>query len=180
MKNAKCLSSTIDSITDEGLKDSSSKLIPPTDSLLLLAWGSGSWRSTRSQLPSTKTCGQSSRQRHSTWTSRTYCSKASNLLARAAAIKTRQRVAADVGMELFARRRSFAADLIGCSSNSGTETNRDTCTSNGMRAWPSSGLIQCDWPRAGGFGRAEIRRVQALVRDNVHRLRRAWDEYFTE
>jgi hypothetical protein len=33
---------------------------------------------------------------------------------------------------------------------------------------------------SGGFGRAEIRRVETLVRDNVIRLRRAWDEYFTE
>jgi len=33
---------------------------------------------------------------------------------------------------------------------------------------------------SGGFSRAEIRRVEALVRDNANRLRRAWDEYFTE
>ncbi len=33
---------------------------------------------------------------------------------------------------------------------------------------------------SGGFGRAEIRRVEALVRDNANQLRRAWDEYFTE
>lgn len=33
---------------------------------------------------------------------------------------------------------------------------------------------------SGGFGRAEIRRVDALVRDNAIRLRGAWDEYFTE
>lgn len=33
---------------------------------------------------------------------------------------------------------------------------------------------------SGGFGRAEIRRVETLVRDNVVRLRRAWDEYFAE
>jgi hypothetical protein len=33
---------------------------------------------------------------------------------------------------------------------------------------------------SGGFGRAEIRRLEALVRDNVEQLRRAWDEYFTE
>jgi hypothetical protein len=33
---------------------------------------------------------------------------------------------------------------------------------------------------SGGFGRAEIRRVEALVRDNALHLRRAWDEYFTE
>jgi hypothetical protein len=33
---------------------------------------------------------------------------------------------------------------------------------------------------SGGFGRAEIRRVEALVRDNAIQLRRAWDEYFTE
>jgi hypothetical protein len=33
---------------------------------------------------------------------------------------------------------------------------------------------------SGGFGRAEIRRVEALVRDNANELRRAWDEYFTE
>jgi hypothetical protein len=31
-----------------------------------------------------------------------------------------------------------------------------------------------------GFSRAEIRRVEALVRDNAVQLRRAWDEYFTE
>ena len=33
---------------------------------------------------------------------------------------------------------------------------------------------------SGGFGRAEIRRVEALVRDNANQLRRAWDEHFTE
>lgn len=33
---------------------------------------------------------------------------------------------------------------------------------------------------SGGFGRAEIRRVEGLVRDNAEQLRRAWDEYFTE
>ena len=33
---------------------------------------------------------------------------------------------------------------------------------------------------SGGFGRAEIRRVEALVRDNVNQLRRAWDEHFAE
>ena len=33
---------------------------------------------------------------------------------------------------------------------------------------------------SGGFGRAEIRRVEVLVRDNANQLRRAWDEYFTE
>ena len=33
---------------------------------------------------------------------------------------------------------------------------------------------------SGGFGRAEVRRVEALVRDNAVELRRAWDEYFTE
>ena len=33
---------------------------------------------------------------------------------------------------------------------------------------------------SGGFGRAEIRRVEALVRDKANQLRRAWDEYFTE
>jgi hypothetical protein len=33
---------------------------------------------------------------------------------------------------------------------------------------------------SGGFGRAEIRRLEALVRDNAARLRQAWDEYFTE
>jgi len=33
---------------------------------------------------------------------------------------------------------------------------------------------------SSGFGRAEIRRVEALVRDNANQLRRAWDEYFTE
>jgi Domain of unknown function (DUF4160) len=33
---------------------------------------------------------------------------------------------------------------------------------------------------SGGFGRAEIRRVEALVSDNAVRLRRGWDEYFTE
>ena len=33
---------------------------------------------------------------------------------------------------------------------------------------------------SGGFGRAEIRRVEALVRKNADRLRQVWDEYFTE
>jgi Domain of unknown function (DUF4160) len=33
---------------------------------------------------------------------------------------------------------------------------------------------------SGGFGRAEIRRVEALVSDNAVRLRRGGDEYFTE
>jgi hypothetical protein len=33
---------------------------------------------------------------------------------------------------------------------------------------------------SGGFGRAEIRRVEAVVRDNAIQLRRAWDEHFTE
>jgi hypothetical protein len=31
---------------------------------------------------------------------------------------------------------------------------------------------------SGGLGRAEIRRVEALVRDNAVQLRRAWDESF--
>lgn len=33
---------------------------------------------------------------------------------------------------------------------------------------------------SGGFSRAEIRRVEALVRDNANQLRRAWDEHFIE
>lgn len=33
---------------------------------------------------------------------------------------------------------------------------------------------------SGGFGRAEIRRLEALVRENAARLRRAWDEHFSE
>ncbi len=33
---------------------------------------------------------------------------------------------------------------------------------------------------SGGFGRAEIRRLEALVRENAADLRRAWDEHFTE
>ncbi|HXH82872.1 MAG TPA: DUF4160 domain-containing protein [Candidatus Tectomicrobia bacterium] len=33
---------------------------------------------------------------------------------------------------------------------------------------------------SGGFGRAEIRRVEAVLRDNAVQLRRAWDEYFTQ
>ena len=33
---------------------------------------------------------------------------------------------------------------------------------------------------SGGFGRAEIRCVEALVRDNATQLRGAWDEHFTE
>jgi hypothetical protein len=33
---------------------------------------------------------------------------------------------------------------------------------------------------SGGFGRAELGRVEALVRDNANRLRRGWDEYFAE
>jgi hypothetical protein len=33
---------------------------------------------------------------------------------------------------------------------------------------------------SGGFGRAEIRRVETLVRNSANQLRRAWDEYFTE
>jgi hypothetical protein len=33
---------------------------------------------------------------------------------------------------------------------------------------------------SGGFSRAEIRRVEALVRDKAVELRRAWDEHFTE
>ena len=34
--------------------------------------------------------------------------------------------------------------------------------------------------REASLARAEIRRVEALVRDNASQLRRAWDEYFTE
>lgn len=33
---------------------------------------------------------------------------------------------------------------------------------------------------SGGFGRAEIRRLETLVREHATELRRAWDEYFTE
>ena len=33
---------------------------------------------------------------------------------------------------------------------------------------------------SGDFGRAEIRRLEALVRENADRLRRAWDEHFSE
>ena len=33
---------------------------------------------------------------------------------------------------------------------------------------------------SGGFGRAEIRRLEGLVRENATGLRRAWDEYFTD
>ena len=33
---------------------------------------------------------------------------------------------------------------------------------------------------SGGFGRAEIRRLEGLVRENATELRRAWDEYFTD
>jgi hypothetical protein len=31
---------------------------------------------------------------------------------------------------------------------------------------------------SGGFGRAEIGRLERLVNENVGQLRRAWDEYF--
>jgi hypothetical protein len=31
---------------------------------------------------------------------------------------------------------------------------------------------------SGGFSRAEIRRLETLVRENTAELRRAWDEYF--
>jgi len=33
---------------------------------------------------------------------------------------------------------------------------------------------------SGGFGRAEIRRVEALVRENAADLLRAWNEYFAD
>jgi Domain of unknown function (DUF4160) len=33
---------------------------------------------------------------------------------------------------------------------------------------------------SGGFGRAEIRRVEALVRENAANLLRAWNEYFAD
>ena len=33
---------------------------------------------------------------------------------------------------------------------------------------------------SGGFARAEIRRVETLVKDNAIQLRGAWDEYFAE
>jgi hypothetical protein len=33
---------------------------------------------------------------------------------------------------------------------------------------------------SGGFGRTEMRRLETLVRENTVKLRRAWDEYFTE
>ena len=33
---------------------------------------------------------------------------------------------------------------------------------------------------SGGFGRAEIRRLETLVREHATELRGAWDEYFTE
>jgi hypothetical protein len=33
---------------------------------------------------------------------------------------------------------------------------------------------------SAGFSRAEIRRVEVVVRDNAEQLRRAWDEHFTE
>ena len=33
---------------------------------------------------------------------------------------------------------------------------------------------------SGGFSRAEIRRVEAVVREKADQLRRAWDEHFTE
>ena len=33
---------------------------------------------------------------------------------------------------------------------------------------------------SGGFARAEIKRVETLVREHATQLRQAWDEYFTE
>ena len=33
---------------------------------------------------------------------------------------------------------------------------------------------------SGGFARAEIKRVETLVREHAGQLRQAWDEYFTE
>jgi hypothetical protein len=33
---------------------------------------------------------------------------------------------------------------------------------------------------SGGFGRAEIRHLEGLVRENAAELRRAWNEYFTD
>jgi len=33
---------------------------------------------------------------------------------------------------------------------------------------------------SGGFGRVEIRRLEALVRENAITLRRAWNEYFAD
>jgi hypothetical protein len=48
--------------------------------------------------------------------------------------------------------------------------------SNRARFW----LDPVRLAESGGFGRAEIRRVEALVRDNAVQLRRAWDEHFAE
>jgi len=94
--------------------------------------------------------------------------------------ETRQRLASDTGIQLLSCRRSSGVDLIGCSSTPETETSRDTCMLSGTRIWPRSGLIRFGWLKAAGLGRAEIQRVEALVRDNAIRLRGAWDEYFTE
>ena len=33
---------------------------------------------------------------------------------------------------------------------------------------------------SGGFARAEIKRVETLVREHADQLRQTWDEYFTE
>jgi hypothetical protein len=33
---------------------------------------------------------------------------------------------------------------------------------------------------SGGFSRAEIRKLESLVRENETRLRGAWDEYFSD
>src|SRR6266487_5003535 len=50
---------------------------------------------------------------------------------------------------------------------SGDREEPGTCTWSGTRIGRSSGLIPCGSPKVAGFGRAEIRRVEALVRDTL-------------
>src|SRR2546425_9250366 len=61
--------------------------------------------------------------------------------------------------------------------------NRDEprmCMGSGKRARGKFWLDPVRLAESGGFGRAEIRRLETVVRENAMTRRRAWDEYFAD
>lgn len=63
---------------------------------------------------------------------------------------------------------------------SGDRDEPRMCMWSGKRAAESSGWTRYVLAESGGFGRAEIRRLETVVRENAMTRRRAWDEYFAD
>ena len=93
--------------------------------------------------------------------------------------QTKRMSTAPVSIESFRCQRCYEPGRIGCSSIRVIVTSRDIHVehdANIAKFW----LDPVRLAHSGGFARAEIKRVETLVREHATQLRQAWDEYFTE